>query len=1044
MNPEEHTDDCLDLYDDILVEDLTCQQESLHEVQIKYQEALRRIAILEKITKQNETDIVSLKKKNTYLLKNISVLYKTACTELERKKEVIESLRNQLASGFEYEYAENCRNRTPAYPYNNMFEPHKIKDPRFNENGLVPYNNAGWETQDQSLQFSDSHHYPSHSSHYLDSAITDTQNSTEGSHSPYSSSNMLNKEKSETHTSQSKPHNSHTDHVTESAPTDNHTPPARNKDIHKNTRDSSSRASHSRYADEHTPHTKQTDSSTSHSKHSSSRLSSRKHSGNKFVHSKRPRSKTPMSSHSNRRSSSTKRSHSDSRKHYAHNSRSHTSELRSSQSRSSDPKKSGHSSRIGSKDREPSSSSSSRSQHGQSHSSERGDTKSARSCRRSCSSDSKHQGSQSNKSGRNTSIKSYLDKGGNSHTSTKRKLPQEFSVSSSESKLKRKHKQKSSLREVSAKQSSKTEQHLTSCVGGGEEEEVEEEEGVEENSQEENSEFNTLLFGETDSQVNEEINEKENSDLHDLGYDNVHESVLTAGQDTPAELTGSPCPDGHTNITRQTATESQSLESMTREADDTTVTEQKSTSSACENGSQDSDVAGDNAEKGLNRCEELDTETNEPCDSVLWASKNLSDSDDETASEVDKLESASDTQSSSKKEEEEPQSDHSSDASDNKSDTSFDHKNQSIVIRCFGKDDDNSSSPIIIPCYPSKKSKSSSSASDSEEDCNAESHLTSTPSKSLIARSLFPLNETTYEESSKAGEGHVTPNIKAKQKIAPAFDDSNEDKDACSEKRILEQASDGSPLLSVPATQPSERCGNVEVDNNLDFVCSPILRKQTEGLAVTTEGVDTTIWQNGEVNETSGSRKGDYCSESSSENDDGENNNENCFHLSRPLDENNACADDELEEGEILTDDEENESVVTAALPTVTKATRSPARHKSLSRLECRKTSGKRYREECRKKPREPMKSDPHNRQRSSPDHFVSKAHCPLVSGKHSRYRDGRNRMPTRGWGSRPQFRQVGCGSGSRSWSRHVGSHHRQSGFHYKRSSNANGKRRTH
>lgn len=919
-----------------------------------------------------------------------------------------------------------------------------MKDPRFNENGLVPYNNAGWETQDQSLQFSDSHHYPSHSSHYPDSAVTapntDTQNSTEGSHSPYSSSNMLNKEKSETHTSQSKPHNSHTDHVMESALTDNHTPPTRNKDIHKNTRDSSSRASHSRYADEHTPHTKQTDSSTSHSKHSSSRLSSRKHSGSKFAHSKHPRSKTPMLSHSNRRSS-TKHPHSDSRKHYAHSSR--TSEPCSSQSRSSDPKKSGHSSRISSKDREPSSSSSSRSQHGQSHSSERGDTKSGRSSRRSCSSDSKHQGSQSSKPGRNTSVKSCLDKGGNSRTSTKRKLPQEFSLSSSESKSK--HKQKSSPREESVKQSSKTEQHLTSCAGGGEEEE--EEEGVVKNIQEENSEFTTLLFGETDSQVNKEINDKENSDVHDLRYDNVHESVVTAEQDTPAEMTGSPCPDGHTNSTPQIATVSQSLESMTREAGDTTATEQKSISSTSENGSLDSDVADvdDNVEKELKKCEELDTETNEPCDSVLWASKNLSDSDDETASEVDKLELSSDTQSSSKKEEEEEeqQSDHSSDASDNKSDMSSDHKNQSIVIRCFGKDDDNSSSPIIIPCYPSKKSKSksSSSASDSEEDCNSESHLTSTPSKSLIARSLFPLNECTYEESSKADEGHVTPDIKAKKKIAPAFDDSSKDKDACSEKRILEQASDGSPLLSVPATQPCKRYGNVEVDNNLDFVCSPILRKQSEDLAVTTEAVDTTIWQNGEVNETSRSRKGECCSESSSENDDGDNNNENCFHLGQPLDENNVCVDDELEEGEIVTD-EENESVVTAALPTVTKVTRSPARHKSFSRLECRNTSGKRYREECRKKPREPMKSDPHNRQRSSPDHFVSKARCPLVSGKHSRYRDGKNRVPTCGSGSRSQSRHVGCGSGSRS--RHVGSHHRQPGFHYKRSSNANGKRRTH
>ena len=68
-----------------------------YQVQIKYQEALKRIAVLEGITRQNETDIDNLKKKNTYLMKNISVLYKTACTELERKKEIIKSLQNQLA-----------------------------------------------------------------------------------------------------------------------------------------------------------------------------------------------------------------------------------------------------------------------------------------------------------------------------------------------------------------------------------------------------------------------------------------------------------------------------------------------------------------------------------------------------------------------------------------------------------------------------------------------------------------------------------------------------------------------------------------------------------------------------------------------------------------------------------------------------------------------------------------------------------------------------------------------------------------------------------
>ncbi|CAI9738220.1 Hypothetical predicted protein [Octopus vulgaris] len=102
----------LDLYDDILEEDFACEKESLAELQQKYQEALQKIATLENTVKERTAAMELLEKKNVYLQKNISMLYKTACTEIKRKNDNIESLREQLES---YEKENYLKKRQSGY-----------------------------------------------------------------------------------------------------------------------------------------------------------------------------------------------------------------------------------------------------------------------------------------------------------------------------------------------------------------------------------------------------------------------------------------------------------------------------------------------------------------------------------------------------------------------------------------------------------------------------------------------------------------------------------------------------------------------------------------------------------------------------------------------------------------------------------------------------------------------------------------------------------------------------------------------------------------
>ena len=385
-------------------------------------------------------------------------------------------------------------------------------------------------------------------------------------------------------------------------------------------------------------------------------------------------------------------------------------------------------------------------------------------------------------------------------------------------------------------------------------------------------------------------------------------------EDMPMEVVNSPLSNRPADMTPQTVTDSQSLESVTNKAADTAIPAQKSTSSTSGNSSHESDIVDTecNAEKDLDKFEELDIETNETCTSILWASKNLCDSDencleDGIASEVDKQDSSSD----GKKDE---QSDHSSDNSDNKSDSSSDQKKQSIVIQCFGDTQDNSRSPIIIPCYPSKKSKSKScsSVSDTDEECDSESHLTSTPSKRLISRSLFPVNEPLSEKLSDISVSCRA--LEVKINVSPSDDFLGSDKDECLQT-ISDQASEEHPLLDAPGTQTPHRCDQIELNDNEDFECSPILRKESDDLELTTGRSKIDIWQNGDA-EKAPSSKEDGHSESGSD----DNDNENCFRqitAIKSLDKKDDCSEDELEEGELLTDEEnESDAATTSTLAT--------------------------------------------------------------------------------------------------------------------------------
>ncbi|GAB1606835.1 uncharacterized protein LOC115222870 isoform X2 [Argonauta hians] len=95
--PQPEQDEDLDLYHDIL-EDFVTEKESRQELQQKYEAAVQKAASLEKRVKESSAILAGLEKKNIFLQKNISMLYKTACAEIKRKDSTIQSLREQLDS----------------------------------------------------------------------------------------------------------------------------------------------------------------------------------------------------------------------------------------------------------------------------------------------------------------------------------------------------------------------------------------------------------------------------------------------------------------------------------------------------------------------------------------------------------------------------------------------------------------------------------------------------------------------------------------------------------------------------------------------------------------------------------------------------------------------------------------------------------------------------------------------------------------------------------------------------------------------------------
>ncbi|KAK3576490.1 hypothetical protein CHS0354_034164 [Potamilus streckersoni] len=84
----------LDLYSDILTEDVKYRENTFDELQNKFEEAQRKIASLENELATQQTLVHEYFKKNCTLESNISSLFNTAKRELHRKNNEIEELRN--------------------------------------------------------------------------------------------------------------------------------------------------------------------------------------------------------------------------------------------------------------------------------------------------------------------------------------------------------------------------------------------------------------------------------------------------------------------------------------------------------------------------------------------------------------------------------------------------------------------------------------------------------------------------------------------------------------------------------------------------------------------------------------------------------------------------------------------------------------------------------------------------------------------------------------------------------------------------------------
>lgn len=88
---------CLDLYEEILTEEGTAKEATYNDLQVEYGKCQQQMKELMKKFKEIQTQNFSLKNENQSLKKNISALIKTARVEINRKDEEISNLHQRLS-----------------------------------------------------------------------------------------------------------------------------------------------------------------------------------------------------------------------------------------------------------------------------------------------------------------------------------------------------------------------------------------------------------------------------------------------------------------------------------------------------------------------------------------------------------------------------------------------------------------------------------------------------------------------------------------------------------------------------------------------------------------------------------------------------------------------------------------------------------------------------------------------------------------------------------------------------------------------------------
>ncbi|CAM4648879.1 unnamed protein product [Lepidochelys kempii] len=170
------TRNCLNLFDEILIEEGTAKEATYNDLKAEYGKCQQQIKELMKNFKEIQAQNSILQNENQALKKNISALIKTARVEINRKDEEISNLHQRL-SEFSSHRNNYARTYLPGSTNTRCSKIPKTKDPKFRAASLV--DNTKTDHRLKTDCSKDIHH--SYSSHNME----DGKSHTERRNSPY-------------------------------------------------------------------------------------------------------------------------------------------------------------------------------------------------------------------------------------------------------------------------------------------------------------------------------------------------------------------------------------------------------------------------------------------------------------------------------------------------------------------------------------------------------------------------------------------------------------------------------------------------------------------------------------------------------------------------------------------------------------------------------------------------------------------------------------------------------------------------------------------